>query len=132
MRTITAVLRSCALCLLLFECLRAQPVPLTGAAESPQAATTEVTREDFFVPHVSRVPANAGQTVGISVRHVTRTKGGPTRGPVLFTNDGFNSTLTMFDLDYKNYSIAAALAEQGFDVYLMDHTGFGRSPRPTT
>jgi hypothetical protein len=37
----------------------------------------------------------------------------------------------VFDLDYKTYSIAAALAEQGFDVYLMDHTGFGRSPRPT-
>jgi hypothetical protein len=27
-------------------------------------------------------------------------------------------------------SIAAALARDGFDVYLMDHTGYGRSPRP--
>jgi pimeloyl-ACP methyl ester carboxylesterase len=131
MRTITAVLRSRAFCLLLFECLCAQPVPLTGAAESPQAATTEVTREDIFVPHASTVPANAGQTVGIFVRHVTRTKGGPTRGAVLFTNEAANSTLATLDLDYKSYSIAAALVEQGLDVYLMDHTGYGRSPRPT-
>ena len=50
---------------------------------------------------------------------------------MLFTNSGFTSSRVMFDLDYKSYSIATALAEQGFDVYLMDHTGFGRSPRPT-
>ena len=131
MRTNTAVLRSRAFCLLLFECLCAQPAPLTSAAESAQAATTEVSREDIFVPHVSTVPANAGQTVGISVRHVTRTRGGPARGAVLFTNEGFNSTLATLDLDYKSYSIAAALAEYGLDVYLMDHTGYGRSPRPT-
>jgi alpha-beta hydrolase superfamily lysophospholipase len=37
----------------------------------------------------------------------------------------------MFDLDFKTYSVAGALAEEGFDIYLMDHSGFGRSPRPT-
>ena len=131
MRTITAVLRSCALCLLLFEYLCAQPLPRSSAAGSPQAATTAVTREDIFVPHVSTVPANVGQTVGISVRHVTRTKDGSTRGAVLFTNEAANSTLATLDLDYQSYSLAAALAEQGLDVYLMDHTGYGRSPRPT-
>jgi hypothetical protein len=131
MRTITAVLKSCALCLLVFLLIDAQPVPLARAGESSQATTTEVTREDIFIPHVSTVPANAGQTVGISVRHVTQKDRQPTRGPVLFTNPGFTSSLTVFDLDYKTYSITAALAEQGFDVYLMDHTGFGRSPRPT-
>jgi pimeloyl-ACP methyl ester carboxylesterase len=41
------------------------------------------------------------------------------------------STLATLDLNYKTYSVAAALAEDGFDVYLMDHTGYGRSPRPT-
>jgi pimeloyl-ACP methyl ester carboxylesterase len=131
MRAVTAVLRSCALCVFLFVCVWPQPVPLTEAGESRQASTREVTREDFFVPHVSTVPANAGQTVGISVRRITRQDKPPTRGPVLFTNSGFTSSLVMFDLDYKSYSIATALAEQSFDVYLMDHTGFGRSPRPT-
>jgi pimeloyl-ACP methyl ester carboxylesterase len=131
MRTVTAVLRSCALCVFLFVCVWPQPVRLTVMGGSRQASTGEVTREDFFVPHVSTVPANAGQTVGISVRRVTRKDQQATRGPVLFTNTGFTSSLVMFDLDYKSYSIATALAAQGFDVYLMDHTGFGRSPRPT-
>jgi alpha-beta hydrolase superfamily lysophospholipase len=34
-------------------------------------------------------------------------------------------------LDYKTYSLAAAMAADGLDVYLMDQTGFGRSPHPT-
>ena len=131
MRTITAVLRLCALCLLLLVCVCAQPSPLTGAVESTQASSPEVSREDIFVPHVSTVPANAGQTVQLSVRRVRPTKGPPTRGPVLFTNPGFTSTLALFDLDYKTYSLAAAMADEGFDVYLMEQTGFGRSPRPT-
>jgi pimeloyl-ACP methyl ester carboxylesterase len=92
---------------------------------------TGITREDISVPHVSTVPANGGERVGISVRHVTSANRAPTKGPVLFTNAGTTSTLAMLDLNYKTYSIAAALAEEGFDVYLMDHTGYGRSPRPT-
>ncbi len=98
-----------------------------AAAQSP----TGVTREDIFVPHVSTVPANAGEHVGISVRHVRSTDRPPTKGTVLFTNQGSTSTLALLDLNYKTYSIAAALAEEGFDVYLMDHTAYGRSPRPT-
>src|SRR5262245_51094843 len=93
--------------------------------------STGVTREETFVPHVSTVPANAGERVGISVRHVTSANRPPTKGSVLFTNAGSTPTLAMLDLDYKTYSVAAALAEDGFDVYLMDHTGHGRSPRPT-
>jgi len=90
-----------------------------------------VTREDILVPHVSTVPANAGERVGISVRHVTSADRPPTKGPVLFTNAGSTSTLATLDLNYRTYSVAAALAEDGFDVYLMDQTGYGRSPRPT-
>ena len=100
------------------------------AAASQQTPAPEITREDTFIPHVSTVPANAGQRVGIFVRRVRRAAPGPTKGPVLFTNGGSISTLALLDLDYKTYSIAAALARDGFDVYLMDHTGYGRSPRP--
>ena len=99
---VPAEIAPCALCALLFVCVGAQPVPITRAGESTQATTTEVTREDIFIPHVSTVPANAGQSVGLSIRHVIRTNPRSTRGAVLFTNDGFNSTLAMFDLDYKS------------------------------
>jgi pimeloyl-ACP methyl ester carboxylesterase len=128
MRSIMASLRPCALGVLLCVCA-AQMARAT--AESKQAAVTPLSREDIFIPHMSTVPANVGQRVGISVRHVTRHDGGPTRGTVLFTNGGFTSTLALLDLNYKTYSFAAALAADGFDVYLMDHTGYGRSPRPT-
>jgi pimeloyl-ACP methyl ester carboxylesterase len=111
-----------------FAC--AQGVVGDHAAASQQAPAPEITREDIFIPHVSTVPANAGQRVGIFVRHVRRAAPGLTKGPVLFTNAGSISTLALLDLDYKTYSIAAALAGDGFDVYLMDHTGYGRSPRP--
>src|SRR5262245_33166908 len=131
MRTPTAVLRSCALCALLVVCVCTPPAPLTSAAESTQASTTEITREDLFVPHVSTVPANAGETVGIAVRHVTPKPGKATHGPVLFANSGATSAVATLDLDYQTYSLSAALAAQGFDVYVMDHTGFGRSPHPT-
>jgi pimeloyl-ACP methyl ester carboxylesterase len=109
--------------------LLSQPGSLGGGAPAGQKAA--LIREEISVPHVSTVPANAGQRVGIAVRHVTRKNPPPVRGPVLFTNTGFTSSPTMFDLDFKTYSIAGALAEEGFDIYLMDHSGFGRSPRPT-
>ena len=107
----------------------AQPLLDHHVAEAQPS--TGVTREDIFVPHVSTVPANAGERVGIAVRHVRPANRPPTKGPVLFTNAGSTSTLGTLDLNYKTYSVAAALAEDGFDVYLMDHTGYGRSPRPT-
>jgi pimeloyl-ACP methyl ester carboxylesterase/dienelactone hydrolase len=113
----------------LVAALLSAPELLGGGA--PTAQTPGLTREEIVVPHVSTVPANAGQRVGIAVRHVTQKGPQPARGPVLFTNTGFTSSPTMFDLEFKTYSIAGALAEQGFDIYLMDQTGFGRSPRPT-
>jgi pimeloyl-ACP methyl ester carboxylesterase len=101
------------------------------AARAQERQGAEITREDIFVPHVSTVPANAGQTVGIAVRHITPAGGRATRGAVLFTNPGSTSSVAMLDVNYKTYSLPAALARQGFDVYLMDHTGVGRSPHPT-
>ena len=85
--------------------------------------------EDLAVPHVSTVPAIAGQTVNMFVRHITN--GDPRYGAVLFTSSGTLSSLTSSDFDYKNYNFAESLAKKGFDVYLMDQTGYGFSPRPT-
>ena len=101
MRIIQAALRSSALRAFLFVCVWPQSVPFTAAFETTQAVTTRITREDLFVPHVSTVPANAGQTVRIAVRRVTPKDQQPTRGAVLFTTSGFTSSVTMFDLDYK-------------------------------
>ena len=93
---------------------------------------------DVFVPHVSTVPANAGDKVGIFVREKISkrlkedTEGSrlPPGRAVLFVHGSLAPSLPVFDLPYQDYSWMVAFAEGGFDAFAMDHTGFGRSPRP--
>jgi pimeloyl-ACP methyl ester carboxylesterase len=35
-----------------------------------------------------------------------------------------------YDLAYKDFSVMATLAEAGYDVFCMTHTGYGSSPKP--
>jgi len=86
---------------------------------------------DHFVPHVSTVPANAGQLVGIHVREKVKANAGGAAGRVvLFVHGVSVPSVPDFDLDYKSYNWMAYLASAGFRVYAMDHTGYGGSPRP--
>jgi len=43
---------------------------------------------------------------------------------------GFAPSIVAYDLDYRDYSFMDALANAGFDVFAMSHTGYGPSPRP--
>jgi len=40
------------------------------------------------------------------------------------------SAIPAFDLQFENYSWMDYLATAGFDVFAMDLTGYGLSPRP--
>ncbi|HEX5420068.1 MAG TPA: alpha/beta hydrolase [Gammaproteobacteria bacterium] len=90
-----------------------------------------------FVPHVSTVPANAGEKVGIFV-HEKLTQatadavaaGRSSAGVVLFVHGQSVPTVPDFDLQYKDYSWMEDLAAAGFDTFSMDQTGYGFSPRP--
>lgn len=94
------------------------------------AATLSTT--DFFVPHVSTVPANAGQLVGLHVRRKIAARKIQPAGQrvVLLVHGGSSPAVPVFDLDYKDYSWMNHLAAAGLDVYAMDLTGYGSSPRP--
>jgi len=93
---------------------------------------------DRFVAHVSSVPANKGQKVGLFLHEklTDRLAGGIDAGTapegrvVLFVHGNSVPSVADFDLPYKDYSWMAYLAEAGFDTFAMDHTGYGHSPRP--
>lgn len=109
------------------------------------------------VPHVSSVPANAGEEVVLYVRErvADLSKDGRSskddhrdakkdwgdkkqdldakwgRGDiVLFVHGGTVPSVPDYDLQYENYSWAEYLARHGFDVFMMDQSGYGFSPRP--
>ena len=86
--------------------------------------------KDHFVAHVSTVPANAGQLVGIHVREKVQSRARGAARVVLFVHGATVPSVPDFDLDYKSYSWMAYLARAGFRVYAMDQTGYGGSPRP--
>lgn len=49
---------------------------------------------------------------------------------VLFVHGAATPAEVAFDVPYKDYSWMAYLANAGFDVFSMNHTGYGRSTRP--
>ncbi len=96
-----------------------------------QAQTTSSLRTtDYLVPHVSTVPANAGKYVELFVREKVQKSPAETRPAVLMIHGATVSTVPVFDLQYENYSWMEYLANAGFDVFAMDFTGYGLSPRP--
>lgn len=98
---------------------------------SVQAQTTSSLRTtDYLVPHVSTVPANAGKHVELFVREKVQKSPAEKRPAVLMIHGATISTVPVFDLQFENYSWMEYLANEGFDVFAMDLTGYGLSPRP--
>jgi len=88
---------------------------------------------EHFVPHISTVPANAGASVQLSVRERFRPDTVDNRAPrvVLFIHGNTFPGVPGADLRLKPYDWMLALAKAGFDAFVMDHSGYGFSPRPT-
>jgi pimeloyl-ACP methyl ester carboxylesterase len=89
------------------------------------------------VPHISTVPAIAGQRVElfawerVKASKLKKFRNKPPTGKVvLFIHGGTVPSVPGFDLDYKDYSWMKSLAGAGFDVFSMDRTGYGFSPHP--
>jgi len=113
------------------------PFPLAFADEDCGPILTI----DHRVPHISTVPANVGEQVELFVRervgadvdhHFKGKRDGhyETGKVVLFVHGESVESVAAFDFQFKDYSWAGYLAQAGFDVFIMDLTGYGLSPRP--
>jgi len=89
---------------------------------------------DYAVPHVSSAAGNTGENVVIFLRERVKAEKdnrmNTAKNVVLFVHGGSVSVVPAFDFSFKDYSWAEFLAGKGFDVFLMDLTGYGFSPRP--
>ncbi|GLX21248.1 alpha/beta hydrolase [Streptomyces lavendulae] len=85
------------------------------------------------VPHTSTVPANKGKAVKLRVREHDGTP--PNTPPdkrrvVLMLHGRTVPVLAVYDIGLGDYSWSRVLAHAGYDVFMMDLQGMGRSPRP--
>ncbi|MFD4601651.1 alpha/beta fold hydrolase [Streptomyces sp. NPDC058464] len=96
---------------------------------------TAVTPQDHLVQHISKIPANEGESVNLFVREYDGTQNNQPREPVLMLHGRSVPVLAGFDLDVPgadiDYNWAHQLAaKHHYDVFMMDLQGNGRSPRP--
>ncbi|MFE5619714.1 alpha/beta fold hydrolase [Streptomyces sp. NPDC056470] len=91
-----------------------------------------IVTKDHAVPHKSTLPANKDEMVNLFVREKrdSSPEHGPDRKAVLMLHGRSVPVLAGFDLQHASYSWAEALAKVGYDVFMMDLQGSGRSPRP--
>ena len=106
-------------------------------AVSAQAQTLDILTVDRLVEHTSTVPAIKGESVSLFVREriastMLEQPAGAAfeRKVVLMVHGGFSPATIAFDVQYRDYSWMEQLAREGFDVFTMDMTGYGRSTRP--
>jgi pimeloyl-ACP methyl ester carboxylesterase len=104
--------------------LRAAMVLVLAASVSiavAQSAPAELLRKQFVVP--------GGPLLQLAVTEVRLGGGDPLR-PLLLVHGARVPGLASFDLPVGGGSLAADLAQRGFDVYIMDVRGYGGSTRP--
>lgn len=99
---------------------------------APDGETANVLTIDHAVPHISTVPANSGELVHLFVRErVRRDVEESPRPAVLMIHGRSVPILAGMELRHEDYDWAGWLARSGgFDVFMLDFQGSGRSPRP--
>ena len=101
-------------------------------ASAGAALAQTVAASDLYAPHVSTLAANTGQQVALHLRRKVAAQPNALNAAdrvVLFVH-GATMPGMAFALEYKDYDWMAFLARAGFDVWSLDMSGYGSSPRP--
>jgi alpha-beta hydrolase superfamily lysophospholipase len=109
-----------------------QPVPVlrrtTLVASAALLAASATAAETASVKEYRAIKTRDGKPIHLAMY---RKRLNPGKLPVLFLVHGSStSALTSFDLHVPgpaNYSMMTEFAQKGFDVWTMDHEGYGRS-----
>jgi pimeloyl-ACP methyl ester carboxylesterase len=90
-----------------------------------RAAAPQVAMEEFVVPSV-----DPGIQLYVRNKHPAHMKSVPGERIVLFVHGATYPAESSFDLPLNGISWMEYLARHGYDVYLVDIRGYGRSTRP--
>lgn len=102
-----------------------------GACAAIPSGDTTVVRTDHYVAVTSTAPALAGRETRLYVREVAQAnRAARSDNVVVFVHGSPAPGSVAFDMPYKDHSWAGYLAQAGFDAFVVDLTGFGRSTRP--
>ncbi len=99
--------------------------PLLAICLSASAVAPQIAMEEFMVPSV-----DAGIQLYVRNKHPADMKAVQGERIVLFVHGATYPAETAFDLPLNGISWMEYVAQRGYDVYLVDLRGYGRSTRP--
>ena len=97
---------------------------VAGCASSPDGAPQSLATQEFMVP------SEPGIEVYVRNKHPAGMRDFSPDRTVLFVHGATYPAHTAFDLQLDGLSWMDYLARRGYDVYLIDLRGYGRSTRP--
>ena len=101
---------------------------LLGVNSASYAASApKIAAETFFI-----AAADPGIKLHVRNKHLSATKFFPANKIVLFVHGATYPSETAFDIDLPGGSWMDYAAKQGYDTYLVDIRGYGRSTRPAS